>query len=110
MAVVDKRLDRTTVKINALCFKEDSSDEDTDVTNTILQFSSIDDPEAAKEAANEVAAKAVMLHTQAKLLEGYQTKREQLTKEHKQLQLQLFKHFDPMHMSTRKNIICNKVW
>ena len=96
MAVVDKRLDRTTVKINALCPKGDSSDEDTDVTNNILQFSSIDNPEAAKEATNEAAAKAVILHTQAKLLEGYQTKREQLTKEHKQLQLQLFKHFEPM--------------
>ena len=31
MAVVDKRLDRATVKINALCYKEDSSDEDSEM-------------------------------------------------------------------------------
>ena len=71
LAIVDRRLKRTTNKITKLCYglRESSDDDDNANTNT-------------------------RAHAEAQLLEVQQTKREQLTTEQKQLQLQLFKHFD----------------
>ena len=71
LAIVDRRLKRTTNKITKLCYglRESSDDDDNANTNT-------------------------RAHAEAQLLGVQQTKREQLTTEQKQLQLQLFKHFD----------------
>ena len=90
LATVDRRLDRVTAKINAITYKDTSDEDEDEHAAAPLAASQDDNPEAAQRAT----AKAIKAHNEFKTLEAYQTKRAQLTTEQKQLQLQLFKHFD----------------
>ena len=76
MATIDKRLDRASVRINALCYKQDSSDEEgeTAAASQLMQASTGGNQDSA--VANAAAAKALTIHSEAKLLDGYQIKRE----------------------------------